>query len=238
MDTTRQHLLRVSDIIGEIETRLRSLRLQAQKAERYKRYKAELKDIELWSASQRYLGDLAEEKSLREEQTVITGQHEVAAGTLGAEEVSVEAERLSVTEELAELNAAKYARFALSNKAQLGRQRADHYDDEAAALTARAEAARDEIADLRARSAQRADSIAGLEGELALLDQEAEASRQSYEVKAADHDQARAALTTARRELEACTSDVASGRARIARNESEKAAAAARRDDLTARLEG
>ena len=46
MESTRQHLLRVSDIIGEIETRLRSLRLQAQKAERYKRYKAELRDIE------------------------------------------------------------------------------------------------------------------------------------------------------------------------------------------------
>src|SRR5258708_11577565 len=105
MDTTRQHLLRVSDIIGEIETRLRSLRLQAQKAERYKRYKAELKDIELWSASQRYLGHLAEEKSLREEQTVITGQHEVAAGTLAAAEVSVGAERLSGTQGPAEVNA-------------------------------------------------------------------------------------------------------------------------------------
>jgi len=67
MDSTRQHLLRVSDIIGEIETRLRSLRLQAQKAERYKRYKAELRDIDLWSSSQRYLGFLAEEKSLTAE---------------------------------------------------------------------------------------------------------------------------------------------------------------------------
>ncbi len=64
MDSTRQHLLRVSDIIGEIEGRLRSLRLQAQKAERYKRYKAELKDLDLWSSAQRYLGHLAEEKSL------------------------------------------------------------------------------------------------------------------------------------------------------------------------------
>ena len=66
MDSTRQHLLRVSDIIGEIEGRLRSLRLQAQKAERYKRYKAELKDLDLWSSAQRYLGHLAEEKSLGE----------------------------------------------------------------------------------------------------------------------------------------------------------------------------
>ena len=63
MDSTRQHLLRVTDIVGEIEGRLRSLRLQAQKAERYKRYKAELRDLDLWSSSQRYLGHLAEEKS-------------------------------------------------------------------------------------------------------------------------------------------------------------------------------
>src|SRR5260370_33949192 len=101
MDSTCQHLLRVSDIIGEIETRLRALRLQAQKAERYKRYKAELKDIELWSASQRYLGHLAEEKSLREEQTVITGQHEVAAGTLGAAGGAGRAEALVGAEGLA-----------------------------------------------------------------------------------------------------------------------------------------
>ena len=60
MEGTRQHLLRVSDILGELDSRLRSLRIQAQKAERYKRYKAELKDLELWSASQRYLGYLAE----------------------------------------------------------------------------------------------------------------------------------------------------------------------------------
>ena len=44
------------------EGRLRSLRLQAQKAERYKRYKAELKDLDLWSSAQRYLGHLAEDR--------------------------------------------------------------------------------------------------------------------------------------------------------------------------------
>ena len=47
MDSTRQHLLRVSDVVTEIEGRLRSLRLAAQKAERYKRYKGELRDLDL-----------------------------------------------------------------------------------------------------------------------------------------------------------------------------------------------
>src|SRR5947209_14328861 len=52
MDSTRQNLLRVSDVVAEIEKQLGSLRRQAQKAERYKQYKGELRDIDLWSASQ------------------------------------------------------------------------------------------------------------------------------------------------------------------------------------------
>src|SRR3954471_12912366 len=105
MDSTRQHLLRVTDIVGEIEGRLRSLRLQAQKAERYKRYKGELKDLDLWSSAQRYLGHLAEEKSLAIELEAVRGQHESIASGLEAEEASIEAERLGVTEEATELAA-------------------------------------------------------------------------------------------------------------------------------------
>src|SRR6185436_133422 len=106
MESTRQHLLRVSDVIGEIEGRLRSLRLQAQKAERYKRYKAELKDLDLWSSAQRYLGHLAEEKSLIAELGDLAERHENDARALAVEEAGVEAERLAVTEELNELGAA------------------------------------------------------------------------------------------------------------------------------------
>ncbi len=68
MESTRQNLLRVSDVVAEIEKQLGSLRRQAQKAERYKQYKAELRDIDLWSASQRWLGLVAEERVAAEAQ--------------------------------------------------------------------------------------------------------------------------------------------------------------------------
>jgi chromosome segregation protein len=238
MESTRQHLLRVSDIITEIEGRLRSLRLQAQKAERYKRYKGELKDLDLWSASQRYLGHLAEEKALAAELVDVRERHETMAATLEVDEATAEADRLAVTEEASELSAAKDDLFALSNKAQLGMQRAHHYDDEAAQLTARAEAARKEIEDLTARALEQGASIERLDGQLGELDGEADARVREYEAKAAEHETLRAALSDARRQLDAVMAEVAAGRARIARNEAERAAAAHRRDDLQGRIEG
>ncbi|HTA18321.1 MAG TPA: AAA family ATPase, partial [Polyangia bacterium] len=238
MESTRQHLLRVSDVVAEIEGRLRSLRLQAQKAERYKRYKAELKDLDLWSSAQRYLGHLAEEKSLAIELATVRGEHEVVAGTLEVEETSIEAERLSVTEEAHELASAKDELFALSNKAQLGLQRAQHQDDEAALLTSRAEAARREIEDLAGRVREQAAAIEELDGQLARVEEDAEASQIAYAGKQSEHDELRAGLAEARRSLEEAASQLASARARIARNEAERAAAEQRRDDLSGRLEG
>ncbi|MES1204720.1 MAG: chromosome segregation protein SMC [Pseudomonadota bacterium] len=237
MESTRQHLLRVSDIIGEIEGRLRSLRLQAAKAERYKRYKAELKDLDLWSASQRFLGHMAEEKSLTAEIAEVRQTHEDTARALEIEEAAVDAERLAVTEEMNELAAAKDDLFALSNRAQLGLQRAQHHLDEANTLSARAAAGRREIEDLTARLTDHATQIADLESQLALLDDEAEQSGEDYRAKQASHEELRSNLGSTRVRLDAALAQTSAAQTRIARNESDLSAAGARRDDFERRLE-
>jgi chromosome segregation protein len=53
MDQTRQNLLRVGDIVSEIERSLASLKRQAAKAERYVSYRRELEDLVLHEASHR-----------------------------------------------------------------------------------------------------------------------------------------------------------------------------------------
>jgi chromosome segregation protein len=236
MDATRQHLLRVSDVIGEIEGRLRSLRLQAQKAERYKRYKAELKDLDLWSSAQRYLGHLAEEKALAAELEDVRTRHDSGATTLAAEELSVEAERLAVTEEATELATAKDQLFALSNKAQLGMQRAAHHDAEAADLVARAAAGRREVEELTVRTATNAASMEEIEGRLVEIDTAAETAEQAYTEQARAQEERRASLSEARRALDASMSELAAAKARIARREAERAGGLTRRDDLAGRL--
>ncbi len=55
MDKTRQNLLRVTDVVAEMERTLASLKRQAKKTERYKRYRTEQTDLELYMATHRYL---------------------------------------------------------------------------------------------------------------------------------------------------------------------------------------
>jgi chromosome segregation protein len=236
MDSTRQHLLRVSDIIGEIEGRLRSLRLQAQKAERYKRYKAELKDLDLWSSAQRYLGHLAEEKSLGEELAGVRESHAAESTALEAAEATADAERLAVSEEAAELATAKDDLYALSNKAQLGMQRASHHDAEASDLAARVEASRKEVTELRVRAAVQATNIDEIGARLTEIDAAADASEREYEAQALLQDARRAMLAAARHELEQAQAGIAAARASMARREAERAGAVQRRDELSARV--
>src|ERR1700690_1512044 len=238
MESTRQHLLRVSDIVGEIDGRLRSLRLQAQKAERYKRYKAELKDLDLWSSAQRYLGYLAEGKSAAGELEEIRSRHDSRAGALEAEETMVEAERLAGTEEASDLAAAKDDLFALSNKAQLGTQRAAHHDAEAADLESRAAAGRKEAQELRGRAQAHGASVEEIAGRLTEIDAEAERRERAYDEEALVQDVRRAALAEARGALDAAVAAQSAASARIARLEAERAAALQRREDLAARLAG
>ncbi|HLK88832.1 MAG TPA: chromosome segregation protein SMC [Polyangia bacterium] len=238
MESTRQHLLRVTDVVGEIEGRLRSLRLQAQKAERYKRYKSELRDLDLWSSAQRFLGYLADEKSAIAELAEVRERHDLDAAALEVEEAAVEAERLTSAEEAGELATAKDDLFALSNKAQLGMQRAAHHDSESTDLAARAESGRKEAEELRVRAAGRAADIDAIEARLAEIDGDAERREQEHDQEARLQDVRRAALHEARRTLDAVMGEMASASARIARGEAERAAAVARRDDLAGRLAG
>jgi chromosome segregation protein len=152
------------------------------------------------------------------------------------EESEVEAERLALTEELTELSAAKEELFALSNKADLGAQRAQHYMDEARSLAERAQAARAEVEDLERRAQGHGGEIADLGGRLSQLDTEAEARQQAWQQLDSQHDELRSHLVATRQRLDRATADAAGALTRAARLESEIEAAAAKRDDLGNRL--
>src|SRR5215471_1710491 len=104
MESTRQNLLRVSDVVAEIEKQLASLRRQAQKAERYKQYKGELRDIELWSASHRWL-QLRTEADLTASVSIdAAARRDDDERALVTAEADVESMRLAAAEEERQLS--------------------------------------------------------------------------------------------------------------------------------------
>ncbi|HZS39343.1 MAG TPA: chromosome segregation protein SMC [Polyangia bacterium] len=236
MEATRQNLLRVSDVVAEIEKQLGSLRRQAQKAERYRQYKTELKDLELWSASQRWLGYLCEERVIGESHAEVTQSREDAQGKLAAREAEIEAARLEAAREEHALSELQQALYELDNRIKLGEAEADHEQREAGQLDERAVEARGEIEVLERQSAEDSTALDGARAELAALD----------EATAGQGDQVRSRedvlrglkeeLAGVQRKVDETRGEVGGCKADIARGESAERSAARRRDDLQIRV--
>jgi chromosome segregation protein len=119
IEQTRQNLLRVTDVIGELEGRLGALKRQAQKAERYKRYRTELTDLELWMASHRFLELRATSRVLEGRRVELDRQVEDLRAESGAREARIEVERVALRELESALSSQQQRLYDLENRIQL-----------------------------------------------------------------------------------------------------------------------
>jgi chromosome segregation protein len=235
MEQTRQNLLRVSDVVAEIEKQLGSLRRQAQKAERYKQYKAELKDIELWSATQRWLGYFAEERVAGEAHAQLESEREAAHTQLLARETEVEAARLEAAHEGERLSEEQQALYELDNRIKLGEAEAEHEEREARGLDERAVEGEEEIELTDRQVAAQAEESERARGELVEVEAAAagqgEALRAREEAWRARKDE----LSAVQRQVDGTRQEVGACKADIARAEGGERSASRRRDDLQLR---
>lgn len=119
IEQTRQNLLRVTDVIGELEGRIGTLKRQAQKAERYKRYRTELTDLELWMATHRFLELRATARVLEGRRSELERQVDDYRAEAGAREARIEVERISLRELDGALSSAQQRLYDLENRIQL-----------------------------------------------------------------------------------------------------------------------
>ncbi|MDH3454046.1 MAG: chromosome segregation protein SMC, partial [Desulfuromonadales bacterium] len=118
IDATRQNLLRLGDIVSEVRRQMNSLKRQAQRAERFREFREDLRELELQFALRQYsaLNAKAEQVgSLAEEQT---GQVDVVTRQLEQADLELEQARLNHTERDKEATQGQTGVFHLTGEIQ------------------------------------------------------------------------------------------------------------------------
>ncbi|HEX2570093.1 MAG TPA: chromosome segregation protein SMC [Polyangia bacterium] len=236
MDSARQNLLRVSDVVAEIEKQLGTLRRQAQKAERYKQYRAEVRDLELWSAAQRWLGLTVELRVITQTLADQSAQKAAAQTALVAREAEIATARLTLAGEERRLAGLQERLYELDNRIKLGEAENDHQQREATDLEEREHA---EQAEIESVQRQLADSTA--ERERILTEIEAVlAAREDEQEVLAEHEQQhrtiKEELARVQRELDTEKAEIARAQTDIARAESAERSLVRRIEDLDMRM--
>ena len=236
MEQTQQNLLRVNDIVEEIQKTLASLKRQAQKAERYKRYREEIRDLELWIASHRYLELTVSHGVLRSQLDRAVAAAEGARAALRVREAELEAERATLQGLEGQVEKAQNRAYTADNAVRLLESQISHQTEQLAQMRERAEAARAELERLAGQKEELQNESATLQSQLeSLVDAEAIESERFAE-EGALLDQKREASTQAERALAELRARAGEVDRRIARADAMLAGFEQRRADTRVRL--
>jgi chromosome segregation protein len=237
LDQTRQNLMRVSDIVSELDKRMGTLRRQAQKAERYRKYKAEMRDIELWKATHRWLELAGEGQLVTGRLTSARTELDDARAAWSSKDAHVVTERAELAVEERRLVALQEHGYELDNRIRLGESKIGFERREAEELDGRIAGARAEIEDITGQRARGAEELSARQAELSEL--EAEVDREATEVAAreATAGEARQMLANAQGQLEQARAELGSRRTEIATANAQLEALARRREEASRRLE-
>jgi chromosome segregation protein len=239
MELTSQNLLRVGDIVAEIDRNLASLKRQAAKAERYVSYRNELEDLHLHEASHRYLELTGWIKLEGGEVTRLTEVAEAARGELAVAEAELEGVRLETHAVEETLEAATNASFAADSAVKAEEAAIDRAKDRLAALTRREQQAVVEQTEMSQQLTRLAAERDVILGEVSVLEadeaaQGAHTSEQEGRLAALEtaHSATDAAVGTHRKQIAAAQAAAAGAEAKLSGFDRREAEIAARREKV------
>jgi chromosome segregation protein len=137
IEATKQNLVRIGDIVGEIRRQLGSLHRQAKKAERFRAVREELRGIELFFASQRYEKLVEQRRIFQSEMEKHEQRGEEISAALGVKESDLETLRLNQMEEEQRLSTVQEEIFKARAELQGAENRLEFQKKEIAGLEAR-----------------------------------------------------------------------------------------------------
>ena len=161
IELSRQNLLRIGDIISELKRQLGSLQRQAKKAERFRTFREELKEIEIAFTMTSYISLSAEREKLAEaladlEKTAVTVLAEV-----GDAELALEEKRIVLVEQESRVSVAQENLYRSKGDIQATESKLEFQKKELANLHHRKDRLSDELATLQ-KQLTRSRNRAGL----------------------------------------------------------------------------
>ncbi|HEY5975525.1 MAG TPA: chromosome segregation protein SMC [Geobacteraceae bacterium] len=148
IETTRQNLLRLSDIVAEIRRQLNSLQRQAKKAERFRTCREELREIELFFAARRFAVLNENRERVAADLAGLTAQEGDKAADLTRRELALEERRLVLVEEEKGLAAHQEEIYRCKTALQSAESRQELHRKELAALAQQGDRVAEELARL------------------------------------------------------------------------------------------
>ena len=151
LEHTQQNLLRVNDVVAELKQRLDSLDRQVKKAEKYKKLRGQMRQIELHQLSHRWLELLATRKVLEAQLSQLSEQERESYESLKVREADLSARRDALEAQTGELQAMSASVHELSARVQLAAQNEQHWQADAKSTEARVTNASNQVATLTQR---------------------------------------------------------------------------------------
>ncbi|MCP4680327.1 MAG: chromosome segregation protein SMC, partial [Deltaproteobacteria bacterium] len=237
MDKTRQNLLRVTDVVTEIERSLATLKRQAQKTERYKRYRAEQTDLELYIATHRYLELRAQSTAISQSLDLKESSHFEARATLETLEARVASLRLDEQAAKGHLDEKTAVSYEINNEIKVIENEIRHLQEAVQRYQSEEQGASQQKIITTGQREEMLDESRLLEQQLVRLDKETVAIAQRHEELASQSGVARERLEKLAEDHDSRREEISRTRARLAAAESAEENLLRRIEDAEARLE-
>ena len=153
IEVTRQNLLRIGDITAEIKRQLNGLQRQARKAEKFREYREELKEIELLFAARTFVALEREKEQVTAELALLNRHLGDLSGRLEEGELRLEEKRIALLEREKGLTMAQEEIYRMKGDSQ--------------AMENRLEFQRKELLNLERHQARFGEELASLKRQMA-----------------------------------------------------------------------
>ncbi len=176
LELTRQNLLRIQDIIAELEKQIRSLKVQATRARRYKEIKVELESVDGYLLGRQFFDSsqaVQKSQTLRDTQIDLRSQSDARLGEQDSEITQLEIQRIDQEKEQTALSERERDLSLqiqrLENQVTLFRQRQTYIEESRNAIQDEEEEKRRTLESLESTETEHSTLLTSMDSELQTL---------------------------------------------------------------------